>query len=252
MGKDSRIVWTTHTWNPWWGCMKVPGRRECDACYAEAFARRVGRSCWGPNAERRCASPKVWAEPYAWDRAAAESGKQASVFCMSMGDLFEERRDLDPLRERAWTVMRETPNLTWLLLTKRPENAPSMLPADLWLERPNVLVGATIGTQAAAQHPTPVDFISAEPLLESIDLRPWFSQRNSRPFRCQTVIIGGESRGSKPGRECRLEWVRDLVKQGRECHRDVFVKQLHINGRLSHDPSEWPADLRIRELGWPC
>ena len=40
MGKDSKIEWTHHTFNPWWGCVKVsPG---CTHCYAESFAKRIG------------------------------------------------------------------------------------------------------------------------------------------------------------------------------------------------------------------
>lgn len=245
MGKDSAISWTDHTWNPWWGCTKLPDRRECDRCYAEGFARRVGRSCWGPKAERRCASPKVWSDPYTWDRAAAAAGKPASVFCMSMGDIFEARADLDPLRERAWKVMRETPHLIWLLLTKRPGNAPHYLPADLWLDNPRVLIGATVGTQAAARTPYQVDFLSCEPLLEEIDIWHWFADVP----RLKTIIIGGESNGPRIGRECKLEWAHDLSTQCGS-RASVYVKQLHIDGRLSHDPAEWPADLRTRDLAW--
>ena len=51
MGKDSAILWTDHTFNPWWGCVKVsPG---CDNCYAETWARRKGHDVWGKDAPRR-------------------------------------------------------------------------------------------------------------------------------------------------------------------------------------------------------
>ncbi len=51
MGVDSKIEWTDHTFNPWWGCTKVsPG---CDHCYAEALAKRYGHDVWGPGAARR-------------------------------------------------------------------------------------------------------------------------------------------------------------------------------------------------------
>lgn len=248
MGKNSAIVWTSHTFNPWWGCTKLVDRRECDECYAEAFARRVGRSCWGPKAERRCASPKVWADPYAWDRAAAAEGKQASVFCMSMGDLFEARADLDQLRERAWKVMRETPHLTWLLLTKRVHEAFTMLPNDLIDDHERILIGATIGTQKAANEPVePVDFISAEPLLEHVDFHRWLEMSSVKG-----VIFGVESRGSRLGRRCPEGAMQFGVRQAKEAGKRVLVKQVEVNGRLSHDPSEWPEDLRLRELGWSC
>jgi protein gp37 len=162
---------------------------------------------------------------------------------MSMGDLFELRSDLDEPRLRAFQVMRETPHLTWLLLTKRVQ-ALELLPPDLNAQRDRILLGATIGTQQAAKAPFIVDFISAEPLLEAVDLRPWIR------WGAKTVIVGGESLGSRPGRECRLEWVRNIRNQCAEEGAHFFPKQLHIDGRLVHDPSEFPEDLRVRELGW--
>lgn len=246
MGKDSKVSWTDHTWNPWWGCTKLTDRRECDRCYAEGFAKRVGRNCWGPKAERRIASEKVWNDPIRWDREAAKAGKRAAVFCMSMGDLFENRRDLDAPRARAFDVMRATPNLIWLLLTKRPHNAFSMLPNDLLDNNDRILIGATIGTQKAANEPTgPVDFLSCEPLLEHIDIHRWLEMSSLR-----TIIIGGESSGSRPGRDCPIEAARFVAVQANMAGKCVYIKQLHIDGKLVHDPSLFPADLRVRELAW--
>lgn len=51
MGKNSRIEWTRHTFNPWWGCTKVSG--ACKHCYAEAWSTRVGQRVWGAKAKRR-------------------------------------------------------------------------------------------------------------------------------------------------------------------------------------------------------
>lgn len=126
MGKDSAIAWTRHTFNPWWGCTKVSA--GCTHCYADVFAKRVGHGVrlpriWGQDAERKLASETVWREPLGWDREAAKSGERARVFCASMADVFEDREDLAPARARLCDVIGRTPNLDWLLLTKRPENA---------------------------------------------------------------------------------------------------------------------------------
>jgi protein gp37 len=247
MGKNSAIAWTTHTFNPLWGCVKLPERRECDHCYAAAFANRTGHHVWGKTAPRRLFGAEHWHEPFKWDAAATKAGRVDSVFCGSMCDVFEDHPDVASQRPKLWDLIRRTPSLRWLLLTKRPGNVPSMLPDDLYLDNPRVLVGATVGTAAAARYPVPVDFISAEPLLEEVDITRWFAGLNRAP---RTVIIGAESSGKNPGRPCNLEWVRSLVFQANTFHAAVFVKQLHINGRLSHDPAEWPEDLRIRELGW--
>jgi len=51
VGKNSKIEWTHHTFNPWWGCVKVSV--ACKHCYAETWARRVGSAVWGARVPRR-------------------------------------------------------------------------------------------------------------------------------------------------------------------------------------------------------
>src|SRR5580765_6507360 len=98
MAKDSKIEWTHHTFNPWWGCTKVsPG---CKHCYAESWAKRLGQKVWGNKAPRRDLSPNYWRQPAAWNAEAARNQTRARVFCASMADVFEDRRDLDANRER--------------------------------------------------------------------------------------------------------------------------------------------------------
>src|SRR5687767_5237522 len=120
MGGSTAIAWTDHTFNPWWGCERVsPG---CQNCYAETFAKRTGNLVWGKNADRRRFADKHWNEPLKWNRLAATEGRQAFVFCASMADVFEYRSDHHDDRLRLWALIEATPNLTWQLLTKRPEN----------------------------------------------------------------------------------------------------------------------------------
>jgi len=126
MAKDSAIEWTHHTFNPWWGCTKVsPG---CKYCYAETWAKRVGQDIWGSRAPRRDLSEAYWRQPLAWNAEALSTGTRARVFCASMADVFEDRRDLDGKRERLWALIEATPKLDWLLLTKRPEAIGAALP----------------------------------------------------------------------------------------------------------------------------
>jgi protein gp37 len=207
MAKNSRIEWTTHTFNPWWGCVKVSP--ACKHCYAESWAKRVGSNVWGIKAERRFFGDKHWAEPLKWDTLAAKSGERARVFCASMADVFEDRRDLDIHRARLWELIEATPNLDWLLLTKRPEIVTQLSPwhAD-WPA--NVWLGTTVETQEYACErlphltaiPAAVRFISAEPLLGPIDIAPWASELD-------WVITGGES-GPK-ARPSSPSWFRDLL-----------------------------------------
>jgi protein gp37 len=62
------------------------------------------------------------------------------------------------------------------------------------------------------------------------------------------VIVGAESRGGGIGRECKIEWVRAIVAQCKEASVPVFVKQLHIDGKLVKDIEKFPEDLRLRQV----
>ena len=118
MSKNSKIEWTHHTFNPWWGCTKVsPG---CKHCYAETWAKRLGQKVWGARAPRRELTSAYWKQPLAWNADAARTGRCARVFCASMADVFEDRRDLDVRRESLWALIENTPHLEWLL----PDEAP--------------------------------------------------------------------------------------------------------------------------------
>jgi protein gp37 len=146
VAENSKIEWTDHTFNPWVGCTKVSP--ACDHCYAEGWAKRTGQAgLW--NGERRRTSTANWRLPYKWNNAAPLSGPRPRVFCASLADVFDNqaapewRRDL-------WWLIRETPNLDWLLLTKRPQNIVKMLP-DNWGEGyPNVWLGTTVENQTEA------------------------------------------------------------------------------------------------------
>ena len=209
MGKDSQIEWTHHTFNPWWGCDRVSP--ACKHCYADTWSRRVGYDIWGRDEPRRTLSDAYWRQPVAWDREAASDGVRRRVFCASMADVFEDRRDLDPLRERLWDLIGRTPNLDWLLLTKRPQVVGRLVPwADDWPH--NVWLGTTVENQRWANrrlpeltaHPANVRFLSCEPLLGPIDLDPWLQGVG-------WVIVGGESGGN--ARPMNPQWAESLRDQ---------------------------------------
>lgn len=135
MAERSAIEWCDHTFNPWEGCQPVgPG---CDHCYAEARdIRFTGGKHWGPGAPRRRTSPSNWAQPRKWQREAAafreKHGHWPRVFCASLADVFDNA--IDPAwRKDLWQLIRETPDLRWILLTKRVGNIAGMLPYG-WLE----------------------------------------------------------------------------------------------------------------------
>lgn len=204
MGKDSRIEWTHHTFNPWWGCVKVSP--ACDHCYAESWAKRVGSDVWGAEASRRFFSDAHWKEPLKWNRDATAEGVRRRVFCASMADVFENRPDLVAHRGRLFELIDATPMLDWLLLTKRIHLVKKLLPKGYALP-PHVWIGTTVENDAYARKrlkylmelDTPsVRFVSCEPLLGPLNLEP-FLKPNARGTRIDWVIAGGESgHGSRP------------------------------------------------------
>lgn len=257
MAANSAIEWTDHTWNCWWGCVRVSP--ACQHCYAETWARRYGYE-WGPQARRRFFGQKHWDEPLKWNRDAEKAGARKRVFCASMADVFEllpqqhpDAEQMSTERCRLWQLIEATPNLTWLLLTKRPENVLGMTPNGWgthsgWPE--NVWLGTTVETQEYADTRIPhllecaaaVRFLSIEPLLAPVDLRHVQHPEGLyevdaltgnhgviRPHRGRSeqrihwVIVGGES--GIHARPTHLEWVRDLRDQCRKARVPFFFKQ---------------------------
>ncbi|MFM0630716.1 phage Gp37/Gp68 family protein [Paraburkholderia xenovorans] len=254
MSENSKIEWTDHTFNPWEGCQKVgPG---CDQCYAEARnARFAGGTAinWGPGAPRRRTSAANWRKPLAWNATHAEffsvHGRRQRVFCASLADVFDNA--VDPVwRADLFRLIRSTPNLDWLLLTKRIGNARQMIddardadaigPVWPW---ENVWLGATIVNQEEAdrdipklmQVPARVRFLSMEPLLGPVDLKLMHYEdsedrdaqgriiANTRRRCLHWVIVGGES---GPGaRPMHPHWPRSLRDQCEHAGVPFLYKQ---------------------------
>ena len=137
MGEYSAIEWCDHTFNPWIGCQHVsPG---CDHCYAERMADQRFRWVeWGPHGQRKRTSAATWNNPRRWNAKAhafsQTHGHRPRVFCASLADVFDNQAPKGS-RDDLFRLIRATPGLDWLLLTKRPQNIAKMLPARLgqWL-----------------------------------------------------------------------------------------------------------------------
>lgn len=233
MGEHTKIEWAHHTFNPWIGCERVSA--ECRNCYAETWdARGLNgpETHWGKDTPRRRTSDANWRLPLRWDRKAAVDGVRRRVFCASLADVFEDRDDLDPWRTDLWDLIETTPNLDWLLLTKRPENVEMLAgdfaqciscglnpvdPFNWWCicggtVRPplNVRLGTSVGHQssidrvaalidAADGAPT---FLSCEPLLGPLDFG------TGGLDGIDWVIAGGES--GPNARPMHPDWVRSI------------------------------------------
>lgn len=227
MAENSKIGWTDHTMNFWWGCHKVS--TECTHCYIDGIMRRAGREPFhGPMRTVH------WEKPFRWDRRAAEGGRRLRIFTCSMSDFFHP--GADPWRGEAWDIIRGCSNLDWLVLTKRPELIPERLPADWGDGYPNVWLGVTCGVRASLERleilktiPAVVRFVSAEPLLEGVDFRPHLDGS------IHWIITGCEQAGAGRRRPMDLGWVRDIDGQCREAGVAHFFKQRYEGTRIAHD-----------------
>lgn len=225
MGKTA-IAWTDETWNPVTGCTKVsPG---CDHCYAERLTQR-----WGGDFSQVILHPKRLEAPLHWQ-------KPRMIFVCSMADLFHPRVPFGFI-QRVFAVATMAPQHVFQLLTKRPGRMAyfaSEYRAHGW--PPNVWAGTSVEStkylprlNLLAKVPAKMQFLSAEPLLSALDLRPWLANGT-----LSQVIIGGES---GPGhRSMDIAWLQDIVSQCKEAGVAAFVKQASgqrpgMQGRIPDD-----------------
>lgn len=259
MGESTKIEWTDHTFNPWWGCSKVSD--ACKHCYAESFAKRTGHEIWGDASPRRFFSDAHWEEPRKWDRDAARDGVRRKVFCASMADVFEERPDLVEPRARLIRLIEDCDHLDWLLLTKRPELAVRLASSAGWSlgDWPEqAWIGTTVESPKEARRayvlkdvPTKYRFLSCEPLLSGLVAMGPFGSLGLPPH-IDWIIGGGES---GPGaRPMHPSWVRELRDAVVKDRRAFFFKQwgdwepmmyadAWADGLLEMGPSEWKSML---------
>lgn len=225
---DTKIEWADKVWNPVTGCSKVS--QGCKYCYAERLANRF----WGKRKftdvichEDRLEEPLKWRKP-------------ALVFVNSMSDLFHDDVPLGFIN-RVWTKMIESPQHTYMVLTKRPKRMLHVL--GNYAIQPNIWLGVSCEDQRAAdervplllQTPAAVRFVSCEPLLGKINLY-WLrgeekSDSVGRKYnkalngmeQLDWVIVGGES---GPGaRPMHQDWVRHLLDQCLGYGVPFFFKQ---------------------------
>lgn len=252
----TKIEWTStprpdgalapgYTFNGWIGCTHAsPG---CDNCYAEAgtnhrVSKGKGLPLWGADAHRQVTSPGYWRQPLRWNREAAAAGERRKVFCASLADVFEDDRhvsgdvvwrSLDEARVALWALIESTPNLDWLLLTKRPQNVLRMVPyrwlgtAEAQIVRNlgalfgkdvppgggwprNVWIGTTCEDQQRAEErlphllrvPAALRFVSYEPALGPVDFSPWIEHDGRCALDC-TWTSANPVRCARP----RIDWL---------------------------------------------
>jgi protein gp37 len=287
--ENTKIEWTDHTFNAWTGCEKVSP--ACANCYAEGWAIRAGRDF------KERIRTKTWGQPVKWNNhviaefpsvchcgfsgvanKCPQCGKdwehmtirKPRVFCSSLADWLDDKVPIEWLADLL-KLIHDTPNLDWLMLTKRPENWKSRLgfAADNLMDRgidhvwlfewvvnnhapSNVWIGVTVEDQQRADERVPillsiparVRFLSCEPLLGPVDL--WganYKQQDGSFTGAVTswegcgvdwVICGGES--GPNARPSNPSWVRSLRDQCAAANVPFLFKQW----------GEWGPHERLR------
>ena len=253
MSENTKIEWADHSWSPWRGCTKVsPG---CLHCYAETLSKRNPKvlGSWGKGAPRVLA--KNWNEPVAWDRKATQRLTEwSNRWCGTMRAMFKPESIPDAIPSfrvfpslcdwlddevpvewlaQFLALIRDTPNLDWLLLSKRPENwgkrmrdvhvfteGPDRIALAEWLDGtppPNVWLGVSVEDQTRANEripllleiPARLRWLSVEPLLGPVDLTRIDGDQSGSRSMCMVNSLTG--RHTDMGRSCPdvpcIDWV---------------------------------------------
>jgi len=250
----TKIPWATETWNPVNGCTKIS--EGCKECYAEKLARRL-KAMGIDNYQKTINEKGNWSGDISWSikilNKPFQWEKPRMIFVCSMGDLFHEAVPTRLLMS-IFEVIEDCPQHTFLLLTKRPENAlaaAESLRFKDYFDLPNIWMGVTAENQAMADKRIPIllkipaakRFVSIEPMLEPVDLtsikgnagsyyqvlEPILNCGDSNRPALDWVIAGCES-GTKR-RPMDIQWVRDLKNQCVAASVPFFFKQKYIGNK---------------------
>jgi protein gp37 len=212
MPTKSNIEWTEMTWNPVTGCTKIS--QGCKHCYAERMAKRL--TAMGSdryrNGFRVTLHPDLLDVPRKWRQPRV-------VFVNSMSDLFHE--DIpDAFIQRVFATMRDCPQHTFQVLTKRAERLAALAPRLPWPH--NVWMGVSVEDARVVnrigylqQAPAAVRFLSLEPLIGPLE--------GLRLEGIDWAIVGGES--GPRARPMKPEWVKSILRQCRAASVAFFFKQ---------------------------
>lgn len=256
----TKIEWTEATWNPVTGCTKIsPG---CKNCYAERMHKRLrgmGQVKYDHDFN------DVHCHPLVLDNIP----EKKMIFVCSMSDLFHDDVPIGFIDDVYETMTKHTDKV-FQVLTKRHRRMYDYVREIVDYIPMETLSHIWHGGSFCNQDEVDkymkyvveipgITFASLEPMLGPISLRPfddfsdnghgrrWLGRSGNaaKSDGINWVIVGGES---GPGaRSMEIEWVESIVDQCKSANTPVFVKQLHIDGKLVKEINQFPKKLQIRE-----
>lgn len=263
MSESTGIAWTNATWNPVRGCTRVS--EGCRNCYAEVLAARHSyEGGWGHEVAHYVGGQPRWTGvieiPNHAMKLPLKWKAPRMVFVNSMSDLFHERVPFSVVND-VYDVMTKCPQHTFQILTKRPERMLDYARHTVKRGRPvlqNVWHGVSAEDQGTfderveilGQVPTAVRWVSAEPMLDYIDVGNAFDDPPDDPpkyDKVHWVVVGLESGQHHRVRD--IDIARSLIEQCRAMRVPVFVKQDNgprpgMRGRFTDEEwtlKEYPA-----------
>jgi protein gp37 len=205
------------------------------AARLEAMGQEKYRGLTRKSGRRHVWTGKVRTDPSALDAPRAWR-KPRRIFVNSMSDLFHDKVPA-PFVARVWSVMRDTPQHTYQILTKRPDRMLQVITGRKLQTLPNVWLGSSVEDDRVLDRinilrnvPAAVRFISFEPLIGSV--------ADADLTDIHWAIVGGESGpGSRP---MQREWVEEIEALCRAAGTAFFFKQWggvnkKATGRLYRD-----------------
>lgn len=246
MGQKTSIEWCDSTVNLQMGCdgCELWGNQKSKrTCYAGLLTQRYGgRKGWPSSFDKPALFPERLKEALAWPDLTGVSafrkpwlaGKPRHIFLDDMGDTFTESLPLDWLLEHI-PAMEASPHV-WMFLTKRASRMYKFFTECLGYVPGNFKLGVSLTKQSTVQRlvwlrklktafPDAVAWISAEPLLQMLDLDDLAWEKDGFGWRglIEGVIAGGES---GPGaRPCHPDWLRYLRDRCMASGVPFFLKQ---------------------------
>lgn len=246
------------TWNPWHGCHKCS--EGCQNCYAYFLDKRYGR-----DTNEVVKNKSNFNFPVKKDRAGQyklESGSFVRV-CMTSDFFLEEA---DEWRKEAWDFIRQRPDVTFSLLTKRAQRIRKCLPGDWDDGWDHVTFSVSCENQKRLEErmpyllelPSKHKWVSLKPFIGEIDIEEYLATG-----QIETVLAGGENYlGSRP---LHYEWVKKVhdacakynvqlifgqtgnifIKDGKECkihnRTDQMIQALRSG--LYYPPKDIEAEI---------
>lgn len=266
MAEHTNIEWADSTVNGMMGCdgCELSSNGGSGSCYAEILTNRRssgrGNSGWPADFFKPQIFPGRIEKALRWPDLTGKArgdkpwldGMPRHIFLDDLGDTFTESLPLDWIAPHV-PAMAASPHV-WMFLTKRPDRMAEFFRAYGSVPENFLLGTSCIASTARVRELAKIQsariWVSAEPMWARLDFSPWLSQL------CWIVPGGGSGPKEKP---TDLSYLRAVTIQCAVHMRPCFVKQLgsrpfdsvgplKLNHPKGGDPSEWPADLRVREM----